>query len=92
MVLGNLKFPEWMMGWEWCRRLVSRPTGEQLYGVGEVVQKLSCDSCWVHVAGTVDNWDESELESFWRSVADRLQPQAPCCWRCGEALAEMPSF
>ena len=92
MVFRKLSYPDWMMNGEWSSRLVSWLTGERLYGVGEVVQKLSCDSCWEHVGNTTDNWDESEVESFWLSVAERLKPQAPCCWRCGEALGEMPSF
>ena len=92
MVLRNLKFPDWTLGWEWSRWLVSRLTGERLYSTGEVVQRLSCESCWEQVGRTTDDWGESELESFWLSVADRLKPEDPCCWRCGEALGEMPSF
>ena len=91
-VLRNLRFPDWMMGWKWSRTLESWLTGERLYGVGEVVQRLSCDSCWEQVGTSAANWGESELKSFWSAVAERLKPQAPCCWRCGEALKEMPSF
>ena len=92
MVFRNLRFPQWSMGWEWTRRLMSRTRGDRAYSVGEVVQKLSCESCWGEVRGTVANWEESELESFWGAVEERLKTQPPGCWRCGETLGEMPSF
>ena len=91
-MLKSVWFPDWTFRWEWSRRLVLWLTGDRLLSTGEVVQKLSCESCWVQVGSTADDWGESEIESFWLSVQDRLRHDNPCCWRCGESLGEMPSF
>lgn len=92
MVLRGLRFPDWTLRWELSRRLVLWLTGDRLYSTGEVVQKLSCESCWEQVERTADRWGDSEIESFWLSVSDRLRHEDPRCWRCGQSLGEMPSL